>query len=64
MFFSSITAQMMVSRLEIQRENLFVFAGRDGLDQERVACGKTCPESRHGFSRINLLIFPKLGLSV
>jgi hypothetical protein len=49
MFFSSITAQMMVSRLEIQRENLFVFAGRDGPDQERVACGKTYPKAATDF---------------
>jgi hypothetical protein len=39
----------------------------DGLDQERVACGKTCPKSRLIFSHIdgsNVLILLYFGWSV
>jgi len=58
----------MVSRLEIQRENLFVFAERlsgDGPAPERVACGKAGPENAtdfRGSSRIYLFDLLVVGL--
>ena len=41
---------MMVSRLAIQRENLFVFEGRVWPgNRERVACGKPTPKDATDF---------------